>query len=42
MKAVKKIKFYTDKDEKEWTFKVLRIMTKVDIVKIIDLYTINH
>ena len=42
MKQVKKVKFYTDKDGTEWTFKPLRIMTKIDIIKILDLYFINH
>ena len=37
MKQVKKVKFYTDKDGTEWTFKPLRIMTKIDIIKILDL-----
>ena len=42
MKKVKKIKFYKDNDDKEWTFKVLRIMTKKDIIKILDLHFINN
>ena len=42
MKQVKKIKFYADKDGTEWTFKPIRIMTKIDINQILDLYFINH
>lgn len=41
MKQIKKIKFYQDKDGREWTIKVFRIMTIKDIRKIIDLYRIQ-
>jgi len=43
MKEVKKIKFYSDKDGTEWTFKPFRIiMTKIGIIKILDLRFKNH
>jgi len=31
-----------DKDGRKWTFKPIRIMTKIDITQILDLYFINH
>ena len=37
-KIARKIKFFKDKDDKEWTFKVKHIITKKDIKKNMDLY----